>query len=213
MTHTTHNTTPFEKAFEINKGVEKKTTKVGPSKAKKASAGLGNTISRPACVRARNWFFTLNNYEQKDIDHIISLDCNYVFQEEQGESGTKHLQGVLMYKNARSFTSIKKILPRAHIEVCKDVKSSIRYCCKSETRVGNIFSSIPLDDYQEEEDEEIPIKPLTFDEQLGMELMQMRLDMANDKELNDLIEKISFTKESAERRYGKFYDENEEEDD
>lgn len=49
---------------------------------------------------AKNWVFTLNNYLIDDVDRIKELvsekKANYVvFQEEQGEEGTPHLQGRL----------------------------------------------------------------------------------------------------------------------
>lgn len=197
MTHTTHDTTHVINLTGPNGGQKKNDTevkkvRVGPKKMPGPEvAGLGNTISRPACVRSRNWFLTINNYTQEDINIIISINCNYVFQEEQGESGTKHIQGVLMFKNARTFTSIKKILPRAHIEICKDVKSSIRYCCKSETRIGDIYANISLDEYREEDDDsQQVIEPLSFEETIKMNLMK---DMYGpDEEFDDLIKKISF---------------------
>ena len=199
MTHTTHDTTHVINLTGPNGGQKKNDTevkkvRVGPKKIPGPKvAGLGNTISLLACVRIRNWFLTINNYTQEDIDIIISINCNYVFQEEQGESGTKHLQCVLMFKNARTFTSIKKLLPRAHIEICKNVNDSIRYCCKSETRIGEIYSNIDLSDYREENDDsQQVIEPLSFEEIIGMNLMKEIYAPDPDPEFDEFIKKISF---------------------
>ena len=48
--------------------------------------------------------------------------------------GTKHYQAVVWFKNPRSFRGIKSLFPRAHIEICRDLKKSIAYCSKVETR-------------------------------------------------------------------------------
>lgn len=49
---------------------------------------------------------------------------------EKGESGTPHLQGTICFRSARSFSAVSKLLPRAHVEVCRDVGRSIPYCKK-----------------------------------------------------------------------------------
>lgn len=113
----------------------------------------GNTKS--ANVRSRNWFFTLNNYTESDIKFFQTLpDCNYVFQQEMGETKTPHLQGVLMFKNARSLGGVKKIHGRAHWEVPRCLSASVSYCCKSDTRFGDIFTNIDLSKYRESDDKQ-----------------------------------------------------------
>lgn len=107
----------------------------------------GNT-KLSANAKSRNWCFTLNNYTETEISDIEKLDCKYIFQEEKGENGTPHLQGILMFKNGVYFNSVKKMLPRAHIERCKNKISSIKYCTKPETRVGVIKNNCSeLDKY------------------------------------------------------------------
>lgn len=90
-------------------------------------------------TRSRHFCFTINNYTQADIDTVKTFFEKYTFQEEQGS--TKHLQGVGSFKNARSFNHIKKALPRAHIEVCRDLEASIKYCSKIDTRNGQSWSN------------------------------------------------------------------------
>lgn len=91
----------------------------------------------------RSWFFTFNNYTKEDIDLLIGYGDKYHFQEETGaEQKTQHLQGVLYFKNARSFKSIKEKFPRIHIEVLKNWKAGIAYCMKERTRSGQLFSNV-----------------------------------------------------------------------
>lgn len=102
---------------------------------KTETGGVSNTIKPPLSkTRSRNWCFTLNNYTDTHINFIKNLKCEYVFQAEKGESGTDHLQGLLIFKEAKSFESIKKLLPTAHIEKCKNLEASKKYCSKEETR-------------------------------------------------------------------------------
>lgn len=95
--------------------------------------------------RGRNWCFTLNNHTVREITTLTQAfsekNGTYVFQEEKGAEGTKHLQGIVMFKNAISFNSIKKLMPRAHIEATKNKMASINYCTKEETRDGGIYSN------------------------------------------------------------------------
>lgn len=102
------------------------------------SETLGNTKES----RSRNWCFTLNNYSREEIDAITKFSkCKYLFQEETGESGTPHLQGTLQFKDAKTLSKLKKLLPRGHLEVCKDLKGALIYCCKEDSRTGEIYSN------------------------------------------------------------------------
>lgn len=103
-------------------------------------SGLGNTSSTPPNIRSRRWILTINNYTKTDIDLILTQDY-YAFQEEKCE--TPHLQVYIEYKNARTFTSIKKKFPRAHIEKAKNRDRSIKYCLKLDSRVGRQWCNIP----------------------------------------------------------------------
>lgn len=89
--------------------------------------------------RTRHFCFTLNNYVEDDINMIKSLFDKYTFQEEAGS--TPHLQGVGSFTNPRTFDYIKKSLPRAHIETCRNLKASIEYCLKPDTRNGRQWST------------------------------------------------------------------------
>ena len=89
-------------------------------------------------VRVRNWVFTLNNYTEEEIKSLAQQNC-YLFQEETGENGTPHLQGMLCFPNPMSLSSMKRINGRAHWEPCKNKIASIQYCSKESTRSGKIY--------------------------------------------------------------------------
>lgn len=60
-------------------------------------------------VRAREWCFTLNNYSDDDVIRFKSLSPRYmVFGQEVGKSGTPHLQGYVVFQNAKTMEAVKK---------------------------------------------------------------------------------------------------------
>lgn len=74
--------------------------------------------------RARIWCFTINNYTEKDENHLLSYfkkyAKKYVFQEE--EEKTKHYQGVVQFNSQKTFTHVKKFMKR---HIGKYVKISV----------------------------------------------------------------------------------------
>jgi len=98
----------------------------------------------PKQTNARmHWFFTFNNYEMYDCEilcKVFNEICYmYAFQEETGECGTKHLQGIMSLKKRGRWTEFglnKKI----HWEKPNNVKDSYLYCTKEATRSGKVFT-------------------------------------------------------------------------
>ena len=90
--------------------------------------------------RSSSWCFTLNNYNAEEVSALSSdvwsgiklKKC--VFQKELGKNNTKHLQGVVQFKNQVSFSTMKNINERCHWTRCRDLRASIKYCSKQETR-------------------------------------------------------------------------------
>lgn len=93
-------------------------------------------------TRSRVWSFTLNNYSEDEIKNIQSLDCQYTFQEEKGEMGTPHLQGMLCFKNPQEFKRVKNLIPRAHLEIARKKNALFKYCMKEDTRNGAIYTNM-----------------------------------------------------------------------
>ncbi len=107
--------------------------------------------------RSRSWCFTLNNYTIDNINTLTHPDFilivnKFCFQEEIGKNENKHLQGVINFKSARHFETMKKLLPKAHWEQCRNLKRSLMYCSKEETRNGKIYTH----NYQPESSEKTP---------------------------------------------------------
>lgn len=95
-------------------------------------------------------FFTFNNYTEEDVVIMLKLFNEvcfmYVFQEETGENGNKHLQGVLSYKKPFRNTSFN--LPKIHWEAVRNVKDAYLYCSNPIKRTGRIWAK----NYEIEED-------------------------------------------------------------
>jgi len=76
-----------------------------------------------------------NNYDDSSWVSIQQLGCDYyvVGREVAPSTGTRHLQGYLYFKNARSVTALRKKLLGAHIEIANgDAESNRVYCTKED---------------------------------------------------------------------------------
>lgn len=63
----------------------------------------------------RNFTFTHNNFI--DTSSEDALECRYIsYAKEIGESGTPHLQGLVVFHNATTIQSVIKKMPGCHIE-------------------------------------------------------------------------------------------------
>lgn len=86
--------------------------------------------------------FTMTWFDYPDtvdtlIPGLVGKDGKWCFQHEVcPETGRPHIQGVVWFKNARTFAQVHKLFPGAHIEKCKSWKASIEYCSKEWTRGG-----------------------------------------------------------------------------
>lgn len=91
-------------------------------------------------TRSRAWCFTLNNPTDEEKKYIKENDLkkfSYVIVgQEQGESGTPHLQGYIEYKDQKTFMVMKKILPRCHLESRKGTALQNKTYCSKE---GNLL--------------------------------------------------------------------------
>lgn len=91
-----------------------------------------------------NWVFTLNNYDDNDIERLASLSDKVqylVYGKEVGESGTPHLQGFVRFRTRCRFGRCKNLIGiTAHIEVAKDPLAAIEYCKKDNdiTEIGSL---------------------------------------------------------------------------
>ena len=110
-------------------------------------------------TRVRNYCLTINNPAETDeefSEYLQTLDHikYFVFAREQGDGteenpgGTVHLQVYLEFTNGKTFATIKKLFPRAHIQPRLGTKKAARdyvmkvgkYADKAHTRIGEIFT-------------------------------------------------------------------------
>jgi len=108
-------------------------------------------LTRKVFGQLKNWVYTLNNPTQQDYAEVFALQehCNYsVFQCEEGQNGTPHLQGYVVLKRKQRLSFFKKWLPRAHLEgAFGDHSECAAYCQKLEGRITEpvIFGTLPPD--------------------------------------------------------------------
>ena len=108
----------------------------------------GNTISpssssQPQPLQYIHHTFTYNNYGIEAIEILRALfnhiGYDYVFQQERGESGTPHLQGVVSLKKKMRWTEFG--LPKdIHWEKVKHVPLCYEYCSRPNKRHGLCWS-------------------------------------------------------------------------
>lgn len=94
---------------------------------------FGASGSKAMSQRSRNYSFTLNNYTTEEYDFIEKIKCKYIiYGQEIGEQGTPHIQGFVIFNNAKTFSAAKRsISPRSHIEQCKGTPyDNFVYCSK-----------------------------------------------------------------------------------
>lgn len=79
----------------------------------------------------KSWCFTINNYSDQDIRFVENLECQRLaVGKEIGESKTPHLQGFVVFKKGYRFSAMKKLFPRAHLQVAKSWQHAWNYCIK-----------------------------------------------------------------------------------
>lgn len=87
-------------------------------------------------------FFTFNGYDSKDISILKKMfdeTCYmYVFQEETGDTGNKHLQGVISCKKPTRDTAFG--YKCIHWEKPRNIKECYGYCSDPKKRTGDCWS-------------------------------------------------------------------------
>lgn len=78
---------------------------------------------------------TLNNYTDKDIEWLKSLECSVMTcAKEIGESGTPHLQFSVTFKRSYSYAALKKLHPRISWRA-QNCTQDNNYCRKIDSEV------------------------------------------------------------------------------
>lgn len=100
--------------------------------------GVGHLLSYMVRVRAKRWSFTLNNptdQEELSLKGLVSSgQASYiVIGKERGESGTFHFQGYVEVTSRLELSSVKLLIPRAHLEKSRgSAQSNLDYCTKED---------------------------------------------------------------------------------
>lgn len=97
--------------------------------------------------RASCWSVTINNPTVEEYQFVLPPRWKLQGQLEKGEEGTMHYQGMLITPQIR-FSAVKKVFPRAHIEVARNKQALQKYVNKEETRVASVESIPTLFEYQ-----------------------------------------------------------------
>jgi len=90
--------------------------------------------------RGTNWSITINNPSFMEDESIaLARQRGWVIdgQKEKGENGTIHYQLIAKTPQVR-FSAVKKLFPRAHIELARNVKALAQYVKKEDTRVSQL---------------------------------------------------------------------------
>lgn len=107
---------------------------------------------RRSAERSKKWQLTENNpdYTKSEaVERLTSIgEAIYcVGCSEVGDSGTAHIHAFVVYKNAISMSSLKKLFPRAHFEHCKGSNIQNReYVVKSDKEAYEV-GELPLATY------------------------------------------------------------------
>jgi len=81
------------------------------------------------------WVFTLNNPES---DPVLEDYAYLVYQIEQ--ETTVHVQGYVVFNSRKRFTTVKRMLPTAHLERRRGTHLEAKaYCMKTETRIDGPY--------------------------------------------------------------------------
>lgn len=91
-----------------------------------------SSTDRFANTQSKYWCFTINNPKDNYADVYGAKNWSYmIIGNEVGDEGTPHLQGFVAYNTRVRFSTVKKQLPRAHIEeMMGTTHEAIEYCKK-----------------------------------------------------------------------------------
>lgn len=97
--------------------------------------------------RASCWSITINNPKNEEYQIVLPARWKLVGQLEKGEQGTVHFQGMLNTPQVR-FAAVKRVFPRAHIEIARDRLALAKYVQKEDTRVAHVNAVPTIFEYQ-----------------------------------------------------------------
>lgn len=99
--------------------------------------------------RARNWCFTLNNFNDADVLRMQELQNRgnvdyFIAGRETGASGTPHLQGFLRLSSRLRLRQVSEMLGgRVHLEITRGTLQEAAEYCKKEDNAPIEFGQLP----------------------------------------------------------------------
>jgi hypothetical protein len=90
----------------------------------------------PPVQKKRNFIFTINNYTEQTKDVLSNVECLYIcYKPEIGESGTRHIQGLVCFRGPTTIRSCcTKLGGSAHVEFMRGtIDQAYEYVAKEET--------------------------------------------------------------------------------
>lgn len=85
--------------------------------------------------QAKHWCVTINNYTPRELAELVCLQDKLDYSivgKEVGENGTPHLQCYLAFKKKIKFSTLKKLLPKSHLEIKRGTPKQAADYCKKE---------------------------------------------------------------------------------
>lgn len=88
--------------------------------------------------KSTRWCFTLNNYTDDHVSKLAAIECKYLIygKEVSPTTGTPHLQGFIIFENARYRNSIRLEVGGGHWERCVGTSQQAAEYCRKD---GEIF--------------------------------------------------------------------------
>jgi len=110
----------------------------GPTNSSQDSHWNGKTEQITRNSRSRGWCLTWNNYPETWRDSFDALPVEYLIigQETAPTTGTRHLQGYIYFRNARTLSSLRRKFPGVHFVGARGTAAQNKdYCSKG----GDVF--------------------------------------------------------------------------
>jgi len=96
-------------------------------------AANNSSLEESSGYRGKAWVFTVNNYSPSSLKDLEPTQYEYLVygREEAPGTGTKHLQGYVVFKDRKRRTQVSKVLPGAWLQAAKgSPKEASDYCKK-----------------------------------------------------------------------------------
>jgi len=81
---------------------------------------------------SKRWCYTINNYEPDEALLFLGIPSAYhIMGKEISSTGTKHLQGYIIFETSKRLSGVKKLHPTAHWEIAiGTTEQNVKYCSK-----------------------------------------------------------------------------------